>query len=61
MFDTLYRAARTATNVATLPLSMAADVATVGGMLTDRDASYTESKTRRIAKDAGRLVEDVAG
>lgn len=61
MFDTLYRAARAATNVATLPVSIAADAVTLGGALLDRDESYAESKARRIAKDGKRLLDDVAG
>lgn len=61
MFDFLSRTVRTVANVATLPVSMAADIVTMGGELTDRRESYTESKAKRIAKDAGKLVEDVAG
>ena len=45
MFDSLYKAAKLATNVATLPVSVAADTLTLGGALTDRDECYTASKS----------------
>lgn len=57
----LGRAVRLTANVVTLPLSVAADVVTLGGELTDRKQSYTETKATRIGKDASRIVEDVAG
>ncbi len=61
MFGFLERTVRTAANVVTLPVSVVADIATMGGELTDRRESYTESKARRISKDASRLLDDVAG
>lgn len=61
MLGTLYREARTVTNMATMPVSVVADLATMGGELTDRGESYTESKARRITRDGKRLVEDIAG
>lgn len=61
MLDTLYRAARTAANVATLPVSAAADLITFGSIMTDRDECYTETKAKRIAEDGKRLLDDIAG
>lgn len=61
MFDLLTKAVRMTANVATLPLSVAADVVTLGGELNDRRSSYTGSKLSRVAKDAERIVEQVAG
>lgn len=61
MFDSLYRAARAATNIVTLPVAAVADAVTMGGGLTDRDESYTEAKAKRIAKDSKRLLDDIAG
>ena len=61
MLDFITRAVRATANVATLPVSMVADVVTFGGELTDRRESYTESKTRRIGKDASKLLDEVAG
>lgn len=61
MLDFISRAVRAAVDVATLPVAVAADIATLGGGLTDRDESYTESKVRRIGRDASKLLDDVAG
>lgn len=61
MFGFLEKAARLTANVVTLPFSVAADVVTLGGELNDRSKSYTETKVKRIGKDASGIVEDVAG
>ncbi len=61
MFEFVEKAARLAANVVTLPVSMAADVVTFGGELTDRRKSYTESKLKRIGRDASDVLDDVAG
>ncbi|THK38140.1 hypothetical protein EHS39_11710 [Ensifer sp. MPMI2T] len=61
MFEFLEKAARLTVNVVTLPVSVAADVVTLGGELNDRGKSYTETKLKRIGKDASKIVEDVAG
>jgi len=61
MLGFLERTVRLAANTVTLPLSIVADAATLGGELTDRRESYTGSKLKRMGKDASRLVDDVAG
>lgn len=61
MLGFLTSAVRATVNVVTLPLSVAADVVTLGGELNDRGKSYTETKLNRIGKDASKIVEDVAG
>lgn len=61
MLGFLTSAVRATANVVTLPLSVAADVVTLGGELNDRGKSYTETKLKRIGKDASKIVEDVAG
>lgn len=61
MLGFLTSAVRATANVVTLPLSVAADVVTLGGELNDRGKSYTETKLKRIGKDASKIVEEVAG
>lgn len=61
MLGLLTSAVRATANVVTLPVSVAADVVTLGGELNDRDKSYTETKLNRIGKDASKIVEDIAG
>ncbi|RVL38010.1 hypothetical protein [Sinorhizobium meliloti] len=61
MLGFIGKAVRLTANVVTLPVSVAADVVTFGGELTDRRQSYTETKAKRIGKDASDIVEDVAG
>lgn len=41
MFDILSSFVKAAVNVVTLPVSVIADVATMGGHLTDKDKPYT--------------------
>lgn len=60
MFDFITKAARLTANVVTLPISVAADVVTLGGELTDRRKSYTETKFKRIGKDASSVIDDIA-
>lgn len=61
MLGFLEKAARLTVNVVTLPVSVAADVVTLGGELNDRGRSYTADKAARIGKDASKIIEDVAG
>lgn len=49
MFNSLFKAA---TSVVDIPLSIAADVVTCGGLTTDKDGSYTKDA-------AGRLIQNV--
>lgn len=50
-----------AVGAVTLPVSAAVDVVTPGGALVDRDEPYTVSKVKRLGKDAGKVVEKLAG
>jgi hypothetical protein len=43
---------KTAINVATLPVAVVKDVATLGGTLTDQDKTYTEQKIDQTKKEA---------
>lgn len=47
---------KTVIDTATLPLDVAKDVVTMGGVCTDRNETYTGSKLKRIADD----IEDVS-
>jgi hypothetical protein len=43
---------RTTINVATLPVSVAKDVVTLGGIATDQRESYIEQKLQQIKNEA---------
>lgn len=53
MFGILKSAVKAASSVVDVPVSVAADVVTLGGTLTDKDKTYT-------AEAAERLVENVS-
>lgn len=56
MFDILNSLAKAAVNVVTVPVSVVADVVTLGGALTDKDKSYTAETVSDLVnnlKDAG--------
>ena len=56
MFDILESVTKAVVNVATLPVSVAADVVTMGGALTDKDKPYTAENISDLVKnltDAG--------
>lgn len=57
MFGKLFNAS---VDVVTLPVSIAVDVATLGGALVDRDEPYTVSKVKRLGKDAGNVIDRLA-
>jgi len=57
MFTSLLKAA---VDVVTLPVSVAADVVTMGGPLVDRREPYTVSKVARLGKQAGDVVKTLA-
>ncbi|MBQ0707740.1 MULTISPECIES: hypothetical protein [Brucella/Ochrobactrum group] len=57
MFGKLLRAAY---DTATLPVAVAADFATMGGALTDRDEPYTVEKAKRIVDDVLTAGDDLA-
>ncbi|MFC0245810.1 hypothetical protein ACFOLL_12660 [Falsochrobactrum ovis] len=51
---------RAAYDTATLPVSVAADVVTVGGVLNDRDEAYIATKLKRIGHDVAKVMDDLA-
>lgn len=61
MFELFEKAVKVVANVATLPVSVAADAVTLGGALNDRKEPYTQSKGRRIIEDARDIAEEIAG
>ena len=60
MFELLEKAVKMTANVATLPVSVAVDIATLGGALSDKEESYTVSKGKRIIEDAKDIVDEIA-
>nr|WP_312351700.1 hypothetical protein [Brucella intermedia] len=57
MFDRLFRIA---TDVVTAPIAVTADIATLGGLVNDRDEPYTLTKARRIGSNAAKVVDALA-
>lgn len=56
MFDILESVTKVAVNVVTLPVSVVADVVTMGGAMTDKDKPYTAETISDLVKnlkDAG--------
>jgi hypothetical protein len=48
----LKKLTKTAIDIATTPLAVASDIATLGGLLTDQDDPYTVQKLRQLKEDA---------
>ncbi len=48
MFGILENITKAVVNTATLPISIAADVVTMGGVMTDRNETYTGQKISQI-------------
>lgn len=57
MLDFLTKTVKLAANVATVPVSVAADLVTMGGALTDRDEPYTATHARRVMTNVEELTE----
>lgn len=57
MLDFLTKTVKLAANVATVPVSVAADLVTMGGALTDRDEPYTATHARRVMTNVDELTE----
>lgn len=51
MFGILKSAVKAATAVVDVPVSVAADVVTLGGALTDKDKPYTAEAAERLVKN----------
>lgn len=56
MFGILKSAVKAATSVVDVPVSIAADVVTLGGALTDKEKPYTADAAERLVKN----VKDMA-
>jgi hypothetical protein len=56
MFGMLKSAVKAATAVVDVPVALAADVFTMGGVVTDRDKTYTEDAVGRFTQN----VKDIA-
>ena len=50
LWDSLKSAAKATVSVAKLPVALGADLVTMGGMLTDRDESYTEQTAKNATE-----------
>lgn len=55
------RLVRMAVDTVTLPVTVVADVITLGGDLTDRREPYTVSKAKRIIDDGEKAMESLIG
>ncbi len=51
MFGMLGSLAKAAVGVATLPVTVAADIITLGGTMTDKDKPYTADAAEKILKN----------
>jgi len=49
-----------ATSVANVPLAVAADVVTFGGMVNDRDETHTGSAIRNLGDNVAKAIDDNA-
>lgn len=56
-FDSVLSAAKTALDVAKLPVSASLDTMTAGGELLDEDESYVERNIRQLGEDLDDLYE----
>ena len=49
---------KTVIDTATLPIDIAKDVVTMGGVMTERQEPYTVSKLKKIDRDLGDVADD---
>ena len=57
--DLLGKLFKTAIHTVTAPIEIVKDVATLGGVLTDEEESYTAQRIRKLAKDTKEIGEAV--
>ena len=48
---------KTLVDIATIPVAVAADIVTLGGVMTDRDNTYTGDNLRAVANDLVNLYD----
>ena len=57
MFGILKSAVKAASAVVDIPVSAAADIVTLGGMLTDRDKPYTADAAKRFVENVKDITD----
>jgi len=57
MFGILKSAVKAASAVVDVPVSVVADVVTMGGVLSDKDESYTSSAAGRFVKNVSDMTD----
>lgn len=50
---------KTAVDVASLPVSVAADIVTIGGSLNGRDNTHTGDHLRCVVNDLGKIYDEI--
>ena len=50
---------KTAIHVATTPIDLTKDVVTMGGVLSDKNTSYTEDKLKKLGKDLKQIEKNI--
>lgn len=60
MFELLEKASNIVADTVTLPVSVVADFATIGGAMTGRVEPYSIAKMRRIATESNDLIKAMA-
>jgi hypothetical protein len=46
-------------DVVTSPIEVAKDVVTLGGVLNDKEESYTERRLKKLKEDAEKVIEEM--
>lgn len=57
MFSFIENVAKAAVGVASLPVALAADVVTMGGVLTDREQPYVASTAEKVIENLEKAAE----
>ena len=57
MFNLLESALKVLASVVTVPVSLVADVVTLGGILTGKDTPYTKEELQKLMKNVQDLTE----
>jgi len=59
LFDAIKNVGSAAVKTAVLPVSVAADIATLGGLSVDRDESFTASNLKGVGRKLSEAYDDV--
>lgn len=57
-FDAATKAAKAVAHTAMLPVDIAVDAVTLGGLCTERDEPHTATRVKKIAKEASEALDD---